>query len=110
MDLPSLFFSIEAMKKNSILVLPSKQRLHKLRLLQKPAVRNPAGTRLDSSSLVNKQVASALALILVSQISLGQLNIQSMSLGVVTFVPNQNFTTSQMLTLSQNANLVFDLG
>ena len=56
MDMSLLFFSIEAMKKNSILVLPSKQSLHKLRFLQKLGVRNSAGTRLDSSSLVNKEV------------------------------------------------------
>ena len=57
MDLPSvLFFSIEAMKRTSILVLPSKQRLHKLFFLQNFAFRNPAGTRRDTSSLVNRQV------------------------------------------------------
>ena len=58
MDLSSLlFFSIESMKRNSILVLLLKQRLHKLRFFcRKLAVRNPAGTMLDSSSLVNKQV------------------------------------------------------
>ena len=57
MNLPSLFFfSSEAMKRNSISVLPSKQRLHKLCFLQKLGCQNPAGTRLDSSSLVNKQV------------------------------------------------------
>ena len=57
MDLSSLFFfSIEAMKRNSFLVLPSKQRLHKLRFCRNWAVRNPAGTRLDSARLVNKQV------------------------------------------------------
>ena len=32
------------------------KKLHTLRFLQNWAVKNPAGTRLDSSSLVNKQV------------------------------------------------------
>ena len=42
MDMSLLFFSyVEAMKINSILVFPSKQRLHKLRFLQKLGCQKP---------------------------------------------------------------------
>ena len=58
MALPSLFFFyIEAMKRNSILVLPSKQRLHKLCFLQKLGCQKPCWDQTRLSSLVNKQVA-----------------------------------------------------
>ena len=53
MEWSLFFFSIEAMKWNSVLVLPSKQRLHNLRFLQKLGCQKPCW---DSSSLVNKQV------------------------------------------------------
>ena len=57
MDLPSLFFfSIEAMKRNSFLVLPSKQRLNKLHFLQKLGCQKPCWDQARLSSLVNKQV------------------------------------------------------
>ena len=54
----TFFFSIEAINRNSIFVLPSKQRLHRLCFCRNWAVRNPAGTRKDSYSLVNKQVGA----------------------------------------------------
>ena len=42
MDLSSLFlFSIEAMERNFTLDFPSKQRLHKLRFLQKVGCQKP---------------------------------------------------------------------
>ena len=60
MDLSSLFlFSIEAMKRNSIIVLPSKERLHKLRFLQKLGCQKPCW---DQASLVNKQIVSVVDL------------------------------------------------
>ena len=49
-------FSIEAMQKNSILVLPSKQRLQNLCFLQKLGCQKPCWDQARLSSLVNKQV------------------------------------------------------
>ena len=61
MDLSSLFFSpIEAMKRNSIFVLPSKQRLHKLCFLQKLGSQKPCWDQARLSSLVDKQVGPTL--------------------------------------------------
>ena len=50
------FFSIEAMKRNPIVVLPSKQMLHKLQFLQKLGCQKPCWDQARLSSLVNKQV------------------------------------------------------
>ena len=58
MDLSSLFiFSIvEAMRRKSSLVSHQNKGFINYVFCRNWAVRNPAGTRLDSSSLVNKQV------------------------------------------------------
>ena len=55
MDLSSLFFFsiVEAKKRKSTLVLPYKKGFINYVSSRNWAVRNPAGTRLDYSSLVN---------------------------------------------------------
>ena len=57
MDLsPLVLFFRQAMQRNSIWVLPSQQRLHKLRFLQKLGCHKPSWDQARLSSLVNKQV------------------------------------------------------
>ena len=61
LDLSSVFFFfIEAMKRNSFLLLPSKQRLHKLRFLQKLGCQKLCLDQARLSGLVNKQVVVSL--------------------------------------------------
>ena len=58
-DLSPLFlFSMQSMQRNSTSDLPSLQRLHKLRFLQKPICQKPYWDQARLSSLVNKQVAN----------------------------------------------------
>ena len=54
----TFFFSVEAMKRNSILVIHQNKGFINYIFCRNWGVRNPAGTRLDTSSLVNKQVAT----------------------------------------------------
>ena len=57
MDLfPLVLFFIQAMLRFSTLVLPSKQRLHNLRILPKVGFQKPCWDQARLSSLVNKQV------------------------------------------------------
>ena len=49
-------FSMEEMKRNSILVFHQNKGFINYVFCRNWGVRNPAGTRLDTSSLVNKQV------------------------------------------------------
>ena len=59
MDISSIFFFsiVEAKKRKSTLVLPSKQRFHKLRFLPKLGCQKPCWDQARLSSLVNKEVA-----------------------------------------------------
>ena len=68
----TLFFSIEAMKIKSILVLHSKQGFINNVFCRNWAVRYPAGTRLGSSSLVNKQVVQGGAEMVGARVQLYQ--------------------------------------
>ena len=54
-------FPKKSIKRSPPLFPPSEQRLHKSQFLQNWAVRNPAGTGLDSSQ-VNKQIDVNIAL------------------------------------------------
>ena len=61
MDLASLFFFfIKAMKRNSIFVSHKNKGVIKYVFCRKWAVRNPAGTRLDSSGLVKRNFTYAI--------------------------------------------------
>ena len=60
----TILFSIAAMQRNFTLVLPSKEGFINYVFCRNWAVGNPAGTRLDSSSLVDKQVATGTDILL----------------------------------------------
>ena len=60
---PFFSFSMQAMQKKSTLVPPSQQRLHKSRFLQKLGCQKPCWDQAKPSSLVNKQVVPAPALL-----------------------------------------------
>ena len=64
MVLSPLFFStLNAMKRNDTSVLPSQQRLHKLRFLQKQGCQKPCWDQVRLSRLVNKQVGQEVELV-----------------------------------------------